>query len=251
MRPPLGSWFGLFAGTLLLTACGTQPPTGDESSGPDNAFLQAFPRVTCGGPPGFDPALLDGPGGVERGEDPTAAALRAAVEGGDSDILPETGWIEVTRTDEIVRYLAHGGDGPGLAIVTIRQRDGQWLPDASGRCDLRPEVRDGLNLAQFRVAPHEQLTEDTTELDVLVLEMACTSGEDAQGRIVEPTIVDGSDALTVVFATVPQDGAADCEITPETPFVLQLPEPLGDRTLLDGAEIPPRDATTCHPRICP
>ena len=246
-------WLALFASLLMLGGCGTQPPTTEESGGPGVAFQQAFPRVTCGGPPGFDPALLDEPGRAEQGNDPTASALRAALvpKEGETDVLPDTGWVEVTRTDDLVKFIADGGDGPGLAIVTIQQRDGQWLPDVSGRCDLRPELRDGLNLAQFRVAPHEQLTADTTELDVLVLEGACTSGEDAQGRIVEPTIVRGSDALTVVFATVPLDGAAECEITPETPFVLELPEPLGDRMLLDGSSIPPRDATTCHPRVCP
>jgi hypothetical protein len=41
------------------------------------------------------------------------------------------------------------------------------------------------------------------------------------------------------------------QVTVETPYLLELSEPLGDRMLLDGAEVPPRDATTCHARVCP
>ena len=224
----------------------------EESRSPATAFEQAFPRLTCGGPAGFDRRLLDGPGQAEQGDDATAAALRSTLvlAEGETDSLPDTGWIEVTRTEQNIRYLARGGQGPGLAIATIQLRDGQWIPDASGRCDLRPELREGLNLAQFRVADYERVTAETTEMDVLVLESACTSGEDARGRIVEPTIVSDSESVTVVFATVPLEGAADCDITPETPFVLELPEPLGERVLLDGSQVPPRDATTCHPRVC-
>jgi hypothetical protein len=60
-----------------------------------------------------------------------------------------------------------------------------------------------------------------------------------------------SDAsLIVVMATVPRGGAQDCPDNPETSFLLELPEPLGDRLLVDGSEIPPRDATVCHLFAC-
>jgi hypothetical protein len=65
---------------------------------------------------------------------------------------------------------------------------------------------------------------------------------------------EGLPAMTVVFAAVrPDDAEGSCirQVTVETPYLLELSEPLGDRMLLDGAEVPPRDATTCHARVCP
>ena len=56
--------------------------------------------------------------------------------------------------------------------------------------------------------------------------------------------------MVVVIGTVPRGGAQECPDNPETPFLLALPEPLGDRVLLDGYSIPPRDATECHRFAC-
>jgi hypothetical protein len=74
----------------------------------------------------------------------------------------------------------------------------------------------------------------------------------ADGRIVEPTIVAGDDIVTVILAVRPRRGAHDCQSNPETPFLLELPEPLGERTLLDGSYVPARDATICPDAgMCP
>ncbi|MGI8999064.1 MAG: hypothetical protein ACR2GO_05090 [Candidatus Limnocylindria bacterium] len=100
-------------------------------------------------------------------------------------------------------------------------------------------------MASFRVAPGVALDPEMTEIGVLVTEQACNSGEDAQGRILEPEIIGGADSVTVVFAVRPRGGGQDCQSNPETPFLLTLDEPLGDRQLLDGSEDPARDATTC------
>jgi hypothetical protein len=51
------------------------------------------------------------------------------------------------------------------------------------------------------------------------------------------------DSVTVVMTTRPRTGVGTCQENEPTPFVLELPEPLGGRTLLDGSSIPARDAT--------
>jgi hypothetical protein len=72
------------------------------------------------------------------------------------------------------------------------------------------------------------------------------------GRIVEPAIIPRADAMVVVFGVVPRSGDQSCQGNPETPARLVLPEALGDRTLLDGSAVPPRDATTCPDiGVCP
>ena len=134
--------------------------------------------------------------------------------------------------------------------MTVVLRGGQWTVDGTGRCELLPEMRAGLDLAKFRVAADQQLTPDTREVEILVTELACSSGQDAQGRIVVDRILPSDTSLIVVMATVPRGGAQECPDNPETSFLLELSEPLGDRLLLDGSEIPPRDAPACHRFAC-
>jgi len=233
------------AAVIVLSACAVTQPSSDQPE-------QPFTRATCGGPPAFHPGVMDQQGGTEQGDDPAAAALRAALAPGEDidDTLPDRGWIEVTRTESMVKFLARGGDGPGLAIVTVVPRDGQWTLDRAGRCELLPEIRAGLDLAMFRVAPGEELTPEMTEVDVLVTELACSSGQDADGRIRVDRIIPGDSSVIVVIATAPRGGDHECPDNPETPFLLQLPEPLGDRALLDAYSLPPRDATECHRFAC-
>lgn len=64
-------------------------------------------HVTCGGP-SFDLAVLDRPGGAEQADDPAAAALRdhLAADTVETDWLPDEGWIDATRTEHLVQYVA-------------------------------------------------------------------------------------------------------------------------------------------------
>lgn len=78
----------------------------------------------------------------------------------------------------------------------------------------------------------------STMIPLLVTERACNSGETAEGRI--QALVELSEAgVTVTITVVPRPGAHDCPSNPATPFLLELPEPLGDRALLDGGAEPP------------
>ena len=121
-----------------------------------------------------------------------------------------------------------------------------------GQCRLQADVGPQLGWASFRVDPATELGPLLTEIPVLVTERACNSGEDARGRIADPTILLTDAAVTVAFAVRPRDGGHDCPSNPETPHLLRLPEPLGDRSLFDGSEVPPRDATLCAEHgICP
>jgi hypothetical protein len=209
---------------------------------------RAIADVSCGGP-GFPISLLDEPGHAETLDDPAAEALRTRLAGSSADLLdmPDTGWREVARTDTEVRYVADalpGADPPYVEISVMRDGD-EWRVAGWGQCRLQASVGPGLGLASFRVPPEFELAPDVTEVPVLVTERACNSGQDARGRIVEPRIILSDDAVTVVVAVRPREGEQDCQSNPETPHLLVLPEPLGERALLDGSEIPPRDATTC------
>lgn len=233
---------------LVLTAgCAAETPRPSSSDAPEPPLPD---RVTCGNvaAPSFPLAMLSQAGGVDPGEDAPAAVLHALIR--ESEGLPDTGWIRAAQTEDTVLFVARGGGVP-WSMAVFSQVDGIWNADRSGQCHLQPEVPDGVDLAVFRLAPGVELTPELTEVELRVSELACNSGRDARGRIQVLDLVPGGDTVTVILATVPRPGAHDCPGNPETPFTLQLPEPLGDRLLLDGSEVPPRDATLCPARICP
>lgn len=240
---------------LLISGCrltgGAPPGDGSPGGAPSSTGGSdpAISRVTCDDVT-FDLAVLDQPGGAENGDDPAAVALREHLASGmETDFLPAAGWIEAVRTESRVLFIAPDGDG--LARVDMQLEGGRWRASGWGGCTLRPEIPFGMNIATFRVALGETLTPETTELDVLVTEVECNSGEDARGRVQEPAVIRSPESVTVIFTVVARLGGHTCPSNPATPFHLVLPEPLGDRLLLDGSSIPPRDATECEPNVCP
>lgn len=242
---------------MLGTACGGGPAEPTPSSSPPIAVDPdtVAVNVTCGGPP-FPASVLAERGTAESAAGPEADALRDLLTRPEADdLLPATGWRLAVHTGDVVVYIADVepiGDEPAFADVTLELVDGAWRMHGFGQCRPVADVGPGLGLAEFRVADHETLGPETIELDVLVTERACNSGADARGRIVEPAIIPSADAVVVVFGVVPRGGIQACPSNPETPARLVLPEPLGDRALLDGSSVPPRDATTCPDiGVCP
>jgi hypothetical protein len=237
----------LIVAPIVLSACNALPPrASDPATGGG---------LRCDVGPSFPSAALDGPPGAENGDDPAAEALRRHLATDDIEIewLPDAGWIEISRTDSTVHYLAPDPDAEGSWLQVSVGRDGEgWNVDGWGGCSLQPDVGAGLGIASFRVAPNEGLEPTATEIAVLVTERACNSGEDARGRIVVAAIEEDDQSVTVTLAVRPRGGGQDCPSNPETPFVVELPEPLGNRAMLDGSTIPPRDATTCPDiAMCP
>jgi len=86
-------------------------------------------------------------------------------------------------------------------------------------------------------------TPDSVSIHGLVLEEACASGKTPEGRIETPLVNLSETTVTVTIGVRPLPGTQDCQGNPPFPFTFDLPEPLADRTLLDGGEVPPRDAS--------
>jgi hypothetical protein len=85
-------------------------------------------------------------------------------------------------------------------------------------------------------------TAGSTSIQALVLEEACASGKTAKDRLEAPLIDLSETAVTVTFGIRPLPGSQDCQGNDPIPVTFQLPEPLAERTLLDGNEVPPREA---------
>jgi len=88
---------------------------------------------------------------------------------------------------------------------------------------------------------------DAESLHVLVREEACASGQSGADRV-EPPAIDLTETSIAIRLDVRQlSGAQDCGANPPFPFVIQLPEARGDRTLLDAGTRPPREPTEPAP----
>ena len=92
------------------------------------------------------------------------------------------------------------------------------------------------SVGSWRLA--EQPEPADTTLSVLVAERACSSGRTAEGRIQEPEVDYGPDAVVITLRVDSVGGANTCPGV-ETAFVVELSEPIGTRALVDGGQTPP------------
>jgi hypothetical protein len=119
-----------------------------------------------------------------------------------------------------------------------------------GHAAKPPEAVDtGVSVATWWIDPKQPApTAKSTTIHALVMEQACASGQSAEGRVEEPIIELGDTSITVTYRVRGRQGTGqDCQGNPTTPIELTLPEPLGNRTLLDGGSDPPRDASIRAP----
>lgn len=86
-------------------------------------------------------------------------------------------------------------------------------------------------------------TAASTTVRALILEEACAGGRSPKGRIEGPLVDLTEAAVTVVLGIRRLPGPNDCAGNAPFPVTFELPEPLAERTLLDGNRVPPRDAS--------
>ena len=75
------------------------------------------------------------------------------------------------------------------------------------------------------------------------MEQACASGRPAFGRMSPPVVAYVPDSLTLTIGVRTSPGFAACPSNPPTPATVILPEPVGERVLLDGGRHPPAPPT--------
>jgi hypothetical protein len=220
-------------------------PTDAEPSDPPSAAPTIRPvdpatlRYECPGFP-FSASLLDERRTDEQADTPIAAALRAtlAMDGPDYDRLPDAGWTLVGSNDQEAEYVAWREDGD--LMYAQLNNDGGWRVTGWGPCHPRLVRDDGLVTARWGLAPGQDIGPDTMTFDAIVTERGCASGQPADERIVGPDVFVIEDDVVVVFAVRPLPGAQTCQPNPSTRVTMALPEPLGERHLVDGADLPLR-----------
>lgn len=88
--------------------------------------------------------------------------------------------------------------------------------------------------ATWQLVDPGRVSSDSTTLEVEVTRLDCANG--VTGELLAPVITYEADRVTIRIDAEPsQLGAANCQGNNAVPVVVELSEPLADRTLVDGA----------------
>jgi hypothetical protein len=203
--------------------------------------------VSCGGQTGFPASVVDDPNPPSPESGPQLEALKGVIEvfGVDVGVQGSPTWRWAGQQSDAAEYISHVGDR--WVWATIRLKDGKWIPAGFGDCQLTAVLGNGLGPAEWTLNPaFPPPTAQSTELQILVWELACSGGQPATGRMSPPLAEYEANQLTMTIGVTPVGGGATCPGPPGTPVVVTLPQPLGDRTLLDGHTYPPSPPTPSY-----
>jgi len=145
------------------------------------------------------------------------------------------GWRQLAPTEDEVLF--GRGRPPRAVTIAIRfdARRGEWLPHAmTGDRPLRA-TRDGVRASSWRIDPTYEPQPGDTELRILVTEQRRAGGKFADGRIEVPDLWASADELVLTMFVTPLHGFQVQAPNPETAVKVVLPEPIGERELVDGA----------------
>lgn len=144
------------------------------------------------------------------------------------------GWRVLASTDSEILY--GRGRPPRLLTVSVaRNRLGRW--SSMGVSNSRPlrVTRDGIRASSWRLDPDFELTPETRELRILLTEQTMASGKLADDRLLTPEIYLNESELMLRMYVRPIEGYVGRAQKWETPVIIELPEPVRSRRVVDGA----------------
>lgn len=100
--------------------------------------------------------------------------------------------------------------------------------------------------ATWTVQAADHLGPDTTSFTALVSRLGCNNG--VTGDVHDPEVSVEPGRVVVTFAVDPIETDASCPDNDDVPYEVVLPEPLGDRSLVDGQCASGADAS--HTALC-
>lgn len=241
------------------------------SAAPPTATPAAQPSEVAPPWPTYDPATLLGDRLVCRN---TGSPTFSVEEWNDAPIVPDTDgsseaqalrreltdgsgldrftWHRVvTRSDEVLFAAGTGGGPPedALAMVFIpdSQQPGSWKWRDLGTCLMGLSVESDRSRADVFLDPDHLPASGDQVMHVMIRETACASGRSPLGRVLPPVLRIEASSITVLITVSRLPGEQDCQGVDAVPYDLVLPEPLGERTLLDGGHVPatPIEAEPC------
>lgn len=235
-----------------LTGCGGESSQAESAPAPTPVASPALPTatvLTCG----HDEVPLDRLTNPQPATGIESAPKRALYKFKPGDIgdLADY-WIVDDEPERVSIIREHpGGQGKSSAERTYDFASWEYVADApnattdwmffgGGTCVLK-RTFDGLNEARTTLDPDALPRPGDRSIHLLVLEHSCAGGQQATGRVRVPVLEVTADQVRVAIGVARQDGLQTCPGHPPTPYTLELPEPLGDRALIDVSTYPERE----------
>ena len=200
---------------------------------PDATSASADAGLTCGGPT-FPASGLNAPTGAEKLSGPEFDALRATLAATASEFPGASDWswrvALKDATDVVFLAQTDAFDPGGWVAVELTAGPNGWQPGSIGQCNLRVVLFDGYGPASWALNPaFPAPSADTTTLEILVWEDACSSAAPTTGRMAAPVIEYGASSVTITLGVRPLPGPQTCPLGRGTPASLRLSQPLGTR----------------------
>lgn len=172
------------------------------------------------------------PGGV-------GDAVESFLDSGEGRRWPQEDWFILRETEDEI-LLVHS-DADGDSFMEVSREDDEWAWSGArrgGPCSLHYVTPQDLHTVDWRLDPETPPDPSATTVTVLVTEQECVSGQELGDRLLDPQVVLTNDSLRLAFAAEPPPGDAfTCPSNPETQVTVELPEPLGDREIIEGLAI--------------
>jgi hypothetical protein len=145
-----------------------------------------------------------------------------------------TGWRVLAVAEDELLYAK--GRPPQLLTVAVKRAPREkWA--AVGVSNSRPlrASRDGVRASSWRLDPDFELSPDQSELHLLVTEQTQATGRPAEDRMLPPDLYLGDDELVVRLYIKGVEGYVGRTRRYETAVTVKLPQPVGERAVVDGA----------------
>jgi hypothetical protein len=232
------------AAIALVADSGAEPAP--ASPDPALADWPGWPyQATCGYM-GFNPVrVFSGPAQAEHGDGAPEAALRGMLARNFPFSLPDHGWRLAARRHGKALFL-HGRLGAEfesldqLGDIELERRNGRWQMRTSGSFCNMFTVWHGRDADAWQLAAKQPLLDPATRRLRVITGARCS--RDQKPPLVEPRFDEIAGKLVMTLLLKYQDtpsGICEPGLPPWPPVVVELPEPLGDRELYDGAFFPP------------
>jgi hypothetical protein len=243
---------GWFLVTALVAGCGDGglgTPVDAGSNGDGSAPVLSPPttsdpevrlEATCGSvrlEGGATPVLPSEPLDDEAQE---AMASIGDVAPGEVGYLDGYEWFVAERGAESITLFGRSVDQtppgqPPHAYASFDRTGDGFRPRGWGQCRIEVSA-EGWGNAHWIL--DEEPDAGSSQLAVLINERNCASGQAPIDREIVPVVVADVDRVTITVLVEPVSGDANCPSNPWHPVTVDLPEPLGNRPLLDGSEVP-------------
>ncbi len=172
-----------------------------------------------------------------------AIASVQEVAAGEADFFDGYRWTVAEESSDSITIFGSSlvdppPDAPRYAHASFSRADGEWRPDGWGQCRIEVEA-EGYGNAHWILDRDVAPDPESNTLEIEIMEQNCANGEAPIGREILPVITEAGDAISITIFVEPIAGGAACPDNPWHPLVVTLDTTLGDRTIFDGAAIPP------------